>query len=377
MKTWAFKTQTDATRLRDSLLPDGGKVSEPPDFLSSRGLVCLTPPQGIPARSGSICGKAECQIFTIDEDDDELIAFETHAESSLLTEVLNIEAAAVPGGKYVTVVDIFGRPVVFLGGEGEPPEPNPGVVTVEITSESSCFGETFEELGHHVFLATILSRPFGSPTEMRRERSGELTIFDPTGCMLDLAYGPEEFIGATAFVSLMYGGEIFDQQYNFKGGSGAGDDDVLTTDTYETFRPTDSCKPFGWVGGERTGYTASIGAVIPNGNTTFQVQLPERGLYEVEITYGDESDPTKNLVTLLDGDIELATFTGESEEGETWVVKDEYIFRSTNRPLLKINLNNADAYDTRIVKLVIKQLDPPTQWEVVNRCCIDADTAEG
>jgi hypothetical protein len=272
-----------------------------------------------------------------------------------------------------------GRWVVIKSGGGEslpPTEPNPGVVTVEITGESDCDGESFDDLGYHVFLATITSRPFGSPTEMRKERSGELTIFDPTGCMLDIAYDAAEFIGATAFVSLMYGGEIFDEEYNFKGGSGAGDDDVLTTDTYETFRPSTSCKPFGWVGGERTGYTASIGPIIPNGNTTFQVELPERGVYEVEITYGDATDATDNLITLSDGDRLLRTMTGTSEEGETWVVKDEYDFKSANRPLLKINLDNADDRDSRIVKLTIKQIDPPTQWEVINRCCIDADTAE-
>jgi hypothetical protein len=261
------------------------------------------------------------------------------------------------------------------GGGSEPPESNPGVVTVEITGESDCAGESFDDLGYHVFLATILSRPFGSPTEMRKERSGELTIFDPTGCMLDATYDAEDFIGAIAFVSLMYGGEIFDETYSFKGGSGAGDDDVLVGDTYETFRPSDSCKPFGWIGGERTGYTASIGPVVPSGNTTFQVKLPERGVYEVEITYGDATDATDNLITLSDGDRLLKTFEDESEEGQTWVDSAQYEFKSTNAPLLKINLNNADERDSRIVKLVITQIDPPTQWEVINRCCIAEDSA--
>jgi hypothetical protein len=264
----------------------------------------------------------------------------------------------------------------FAGGgsTAEPPEPNPGVVTVEITGESDCDGESFDDLGYHVFLATITSRPFGSPTEMRKERSGELTIFDPTGCMLDESYDPEDFIGATAFVSLMYGGEIFDETYNFKN-EASGENYVLPGDTYETFRPATSCKPFGWLGGNRTGYTASIGPLIPNGNTTFQVELPERGVYEVEITYGDATDATDNLITLSDGDRLLRTMTGTSEGGETWVVKDEYDFKSSNRPLLKINLDNADDRDSRIVKLTIKQIDPPTQWEVINRCCIAEDSA--
>jgi hypothetical protein len=38
-------------------------------------------------------------------------------------------------------------------------------------------------------------------------------------------------------------------------------------------------------------------------------------------------------------------------------------------------MNNAEDRDTRIVKLVILQVDPPTQWEVINRCCIEKDFA--
>lgn len=284
-----------------------------------------------------------------------------------------------------------GRWVILSPGSGgSDREANPGVVTVAITGESDCEGESFIELGYHVFLATITSRPFGSPTEMRKERSGELTIFDPTGCMLDLTYDPADFTGATAFVSLMYGGEIFDEEYNFKGGSGAGENDVLTTDTYETFRPADSCKPFGWIGGARTGYTASIGPVVPAGTTTFQVRLPEKGIYRITITYGDATDPTNNQIELFDGDRLLETFTGESDTGQVWVSPaTEYNFRSANTPLLKITLTNVAgiegdveegieevrAIDSRIVKLEILQIDPPTQWEVINRCCIAEDFA--
>jgi len=272
------------------------------------------------------------------------------------------------------------------GGTAEVAEPNPGVVTVEITGESDCEGESFDDLGYHVFLATIVSRPFGSPSEMRKERSGELTIFDPHGCMLDIEYDPEDFIGAIAYVSLMYGGEIFDEEYDFKD-EATGENYVLPTDDYETFRPEDSCKPFGWIGGDRVGYPDSIGPVVPTGVTTFQVRLPERGRYEIEITYGDADDPTNNNITLLDGDRVLEVFTDMSEEGEVWVHKETYNFTSSNRPLLKITLINeaeivADeeaeiegvpAVDSRIVKLTILQIDPPTQWEVINRCCIEAD----
>ena len=270
------------------------------------------------------------------------------------------------------------RPMGGGTGTADPIEPNPGVVTVQFSGESACVGETFDELGYHAFIATILSRPFGSPpsVEMRKERSGELTVFDPTGCILDAGYLPADFLGYSptiAFVSLMYGGEIFDEEYNFKD-TASGPDYVLPTDAYETFRPANSCKPFGWIGGERTGYTASIGPIIPNGITTFQVKLPERGIYRITITYGDATDATDNQLELFDGDRLLATMTGTSETGQTWVNgPTDYNFKSTNAPLLKVTLNNASGRNTRIVKLVILQIDPPTQWEVINRCCIPKD----
>jgi hypothetical protein len=114
MRAWGFKNQTDAQRLRESLANHSGKVADSPDFLSSRGLVCLSPSGGIPARSGSDCGKASCQVFTIN-DDDELVAFATNSSSALMLDVWNIETVAVPAGQYFTVIDIFGRPVVQFG----------------------------------------------------------------------------------------------------------------------------------------------------------------------------------------------------------------------------------------------------------------------
>jgi hypothetical protein len=290
--------------------------------------------------------------------------------------VLN-KGNAVEVGDLVDVIqDISGFWTTLVGGEGvsDPTEPNPGVVTVEITGESDCDGESFDDLGYHVFLATILSRPFGSPTEMRRERSGELTIFDPTGCMLDIEYDPEDFIGATAFVSLMYGGEIYDKKFSFAGAI-TNYVTVLTTDTYETLRPSDDCKPFGWVGGERVAHDDSMGPVVPNGITTFQVLLPEKGLYEIEIVFGDISEATNNQIEVLDGDTLLDTFTEMSEEGQEWTETHQYNFKSSNRPILKIRLDNAADRNTRIVSLTVLQIDPPTQWEVINRCCIAEDSA--
>lgn len=278
-----------------------------------------------------------------------------------------------------TVVDgaLIGR---FAGGASatvDPIEPNPGVARVKIDAVSACKGETFDELGFHAFLATITSRPFEAPKvdELRKESGGQVTVFDPSGCMLDATYEPEDFINAVAWVSLMFGGEIFDETYNFKSSSTPIAGDVVPADAFETFRPEDSCKPFGWVGGERTGYTASIGPIVPNGITTFQVRLPERGKYKITIVYGDATDATDNLLTLLDGDDLLATIANASEAGETFTHgPTDYIFKSTNRPLLKITLNNAEDRDSRIVQLVILQVDAPTQWEVINRCCIAKDT---
>jgi hypothetical protein len=209
---------------------------------------------------------------------------------------------------------------------------------------------------------------------MRRERADELTIFDPTGCMLDIEYLPADFTGAQAFVSLMYGGEIYDKKFSFAGAI-TGYVVVVTTDTYETLRPADDCKPFGWVGGERVAHDDSMGPVVPNGITTFQVLLPEKGLYEIEIVFGDISEATNNQIEVLDGDTLLDTFTETSESGQEWTETHQYDFKSSNRPILKIRLDNAADRNTRIVSLTVLQIDPPTQWEVINRCCIAKDFA--
>jgi hypothetical protein len=260
-----------------------------------------------------------------------------------------------------------------LAGTATDPAEFYGVVPVTITGESACAGESFDDLGYHVFLATITSRPFPHVAEMRRERADELTIFDPTGCMLDIEYLPADFTGAQAFVSLMYGGEIYDKKFSFAGAI-TGYVVVVTTDTYETLRPADDCKPFGWVGGARTAHTNSMGPVIPNGITTFQVLLPEKGLYEIVIVFGDTSVETDNQIEVFDGDILLDTFTETSEAGQEWTETHQYNFRSSNRPILKVTLSNASDRDTRIVSMTVLQIDPPTQWEVINRCCIAKDS---
>ena len=322
-----------------------------------------------------------------------------------LVRVLGNGTTATAGAKWTPVIDSFSiapsaagiltmvgnddietnvvKVFTAVGGSGggvvTEDEDNPGVVTVEIDSVSTCAGETRAELGFHAFFSTILSRPFGSLSEMRRENAGSLTIFDPRGCMLDSAYLPSDFIDAIAFVSLMYGGPAFNQEYNFKTAS-TGVGYVNPGDDWETLRPADSCKPFGFIGGTRSGFTASIG-VSAAGFTTFQVRLPERGIYAINLTYGDPTDGTYNLIQILDGTTVLRTLTDRSDPidaGGTWLHTAEYDFTSTNRPLLKVTLNNAAdadavARDSRISRLTVVQISSPTRWEVINRCCIPKD----
>lgn len=305
--------------------------------------------------------------------------------------IINTGPEIAVGDKIAIAQDISGFWVRLStgGGGGESvaaAETNPGVVTVEIATASPCLGELFADLGFHAFRATITSRPFGSPASdlMRKEIAGNLTIFDPTGCILDLAYDVEDFLPATgsstiAFVSLMYGGTIFEEEYNFKtAASGVGY--VNPDDEFETYRPIDSCKPFGFDGGVRIGYTASIGIAIGSIGT-FKVKLPERGIYEIKLTYGDATDPTYNLITILDDIFLLTTLTDRSnpiDVAQTWTHTAQYNFMSSNAPILRITLNNAPDADavgreSRIVKLEIKQISSPTRWEVINRCCIPKD----
>ncbi len=274
-------------------------------------------------------------------------------------------------GEYETGT-LIGRIGASAGGADEI-EPNPGVARAKIDGVSPCLTETLAEAGFHIFLATITSRPFPNIDEMRRERDTEITIFDPSGCMLDAAYDPADFIDAVVWVSLMYGGLPYDRFFDFKSAADMTDDYVIPGDDYPTTRPATLCQKFGWLGGDRTGYSASIGPVIPDGACTFQVELPERGTYEVDIVYGDATDPTNNDITLFDGDIELDTFTDSSEIGMTWQSIKQYEFKSTNRPLLKVELSNAAGKDSRITSLDVRQVTPPTRWEVINRCCIPKD----
>ena len=298
----------------------------------------------------------------------------------------SLDPVEIAENTVLLLVLIHNRYYILSPTDAEDNEGNPGVVTVEIDSVSPCIGELLADLGFHAFLATITSRPFGSPDEMRRETAGTLRIFDPTGCMLDVGYEVDDFLpsygnAVTAFVSLMYGGEPYIRQFNFKGGSGRGDNDVLVDDDYATFIPANSCKPFGWVGGPREGYTAAIGATIPNGQTAFHVKLPERGIYEITLVYGDPDNRTYNLIEVKDGVTALATLTDRTDpalDGQTWSYFAQHNFVSEPRPTLIITLNNApDANDvprdSRIVSLLVTQISSPTRWEVINRCCIPRD----
>jgi len=283
---------------------------------------------------------------------------------------------------------LIGRIAAGEPGDVDPidlPETNPGVVTVEILTESSCAGESFEDLGFWAFVANITSRPVASPpgTEMRREQEGQLTIFDPTGCILDADYDAEDFIEATAFVSLMYGGEPYDKTFDFKD-EAVGSDYVLTTDIYPTLRPTDDCKPFGWEDDEPVlkAFPDAIGIEILDprqGPADFKVLLPERGRYRITIDYGDANESTRNNITILDGPNVLDVIENESDEGEVFNHEEVYDFVSLNRPMLIVRLSNIDDEenevdgDTRIIKLVVLQVSEPTRWEVINRCCIPRD----
>lgn len=107
--TWGFKNQSDAIRLRDSLLGNLPAASDALEAIISRGLIWRTPEDGIPARDGKKCGKARCRMFYID-DDDELVPFKVRGVA-VSEEVWNIATEDIAGNTYIQTKDIMGKPV--------------------------------------------------------------------------------------------------------------------------------------------------------------------------------------------------------------------------------------------------------------------------
>jgi hypothetical protein len=69
--------------------------------------VYKTPSGGIPARSGTTCGSAECVPYII-EDDGEIVELLDEDQQSMAHEVFNMFGSDIGGSVYITVKDVHG-----------------------------------------------------------------------------------------------------------------------------------------------------------------------------------------------------------------------------------------------------------------------------
>jgi hypothetical protein len=107
--TWGFKERSTAEKLKALTGPEMAKNAKELEAISSRGLALLTPPHGIPARVGRKCGKAICEVYYID-DDDELVPFENQS-GPVSTTIWNMATDKVEGDTFIQTKDILGKPV--------------------------------------------------------------------------------------------------------------------------------------------------------------------------------------------------------------------------------------------------------------------------
>ena len=81
------------------------------DSIHGNGYIFMTPSGGIPARSGTTCGKADCTPYIIDTDD-ELVEVTDSDGASYSIEVFNLATGVVGGSQYIQAKMVSGVPVV-------------------------------------------------------------------------------------------------------------------------------------------------------------------------------------------------------------------------------------------------------------------------
>jgi hypothetical protein len=102
-RTYGFSLQ-DATALANSIGSSEGSYAEiAPN--QRHAIIILTPSGGIPARSGTTVGKANCTVYTISDSD---VLTSTGASVS----VVNLAAAPVAGSVYGQAKRAGGRWVI-------------------------------------------------------------------------------------------------------------------------------------------------------------------------------------------------------------------------------------------------------------------------
>ncbi len=109
--TYGFRDLAVAQSLKRLVAPKQQAVGQGLEDILSRALIFLTPAGGIPARSGTLCGVASCQVFMINETNN-LVAYTNPDGSTLSLPVYNLATSSVGGSKYIMTKDCLGKPVV-------------------------------------------------------------------------------------------------------------------------------------------------------------------------------------------------------------------------------------------------------------------------
>lgn len=256
------------------------------------------------------------------------------------------------------------------------PEANPGVVAVEIEGESPYHGQTVDDLDYHALEAEIKYRPAGTPGTLRHELAGKLIVHDPTECLFKPDEDAETFAGKRAFASLMYGGPQYQRSFAFKG-TASGDNDVAPGDSFPTQRPSTDAKKFGWLtpSADLWGSTTSIGP-NPDRDAVFAVELPEPGVYSLQLRYGDVGVISTQRIEIYDGNQLLQTVVQELGAGLNELLDVSLYFRWGDRPQLRIKLYSTDGNQSRMMTLAINQVSPATRWQLISRCGEGGDSGD-
>lgn len=117
MAGYNFKTRAAIEKVYDliEMEPEKPKPKQGARPLPSitKGWVFKTPAGGIPARSGTTCGSAECTPYYIDTDG-ELAELKDTTGASFTVTIYHIGSSAVQGNAYIQAKEVFGLPVVDM-----------------------------------------------------------------------------------------------------------------------------------------------------------------------------------------------------------------------------------------------------------------------
>lgn len=113
MPGFNFADRKDIERVLDmvhapphrNLLPD--QTTFPQEYVTE-GFLLRTPSGGIPARSGTTAGKANCTPYYINASTDTITELTDNSDAAQTFEVYNVFGTAVAGNVYITAKRVYG-----------------------------------------------------------------------------------------------------------------------------------------------------------------------------------------------------------------------------------------------------------------------------